>query len=132
MIEDRPALVAVLALVGALALAWALGLPGSAHLARRRAAGARRTDGPDRRLGPGAQGDDDRRLPAEAPGETWGVGEVGEGDGASPVLVRYTSEIGWSLGPGLLDSTGEPLSGFRLDATRSSQVRRTPARSPVR
>jgi hypothetical protein len=49
--------------------------------------------------------------PGEAADETWGMGLQ---DGAS-VLVRYTHEGGWSLGPGLLDSGGQPLSGFKLD-----------------
>jgi hypothetical protein len=49
--------------------------------------------------------------PGEATDETWGVGLQ---DGAS-VLVRYTHESGWSLGPGLLDASGQPLSGFKLD-----------------
>jgi hypothetical protein len=48
--------------------------------------------------------------PAEASDETWGIGRHG---GAS-VLVRYTAESGWSLGPQLLDSGGQPLSGFTL------------------
>ncbi len=54
--------------------------------------------------------------PQEAPDETWGLGEVQGGSGASPtVLVRYTSEGGWGLGPALLDTAGTPLAGFRLD-----------------
>ncbi len=49
----------------------------------------------------------------QAPGgeETWGVGQAG----STTVLVRYTSQGGWSLGPALLDDTGQPLSGFTLD-----------------
>ncbi|HEV7528375.1 MAG TPA: hypothetical protein VGO29_05730 [Solirubrobacteraceae bacterium] len=55
-------------------------------------------------------------APDEAAGETWGVGEVGEGLGSSPTqLVRYTSAGGWGLGPSLLDVDGRPLQGFRLD-----------------
>ncbi|HME02562.1 MAG TPA: hypothetical protein VKG38_05965 [Solirubrobacteraceae bacterium] len=48
---------------------------------------------------------------AGAPGadETWGIGESGPRE----VLVRYTSATGWVLGPALLDSSGQPLSGFR-------------------
>ena len=45
--------------------------------------------------------------------ETWGVGR----SGTSTVVVRFVSGSGWSLGPGLLDSSGRPLSGFRLDAS---------------
>jgi hypothetical protein len=53
--------------------------------------------------------------PLEAPGETWGVGQV-EGAGAgSAAVVRYTSEAGWSLGPALQDASGAPLAGFKLD-----------------
>ncbi len=49
-----------------------------------------------------------------APGsnETWGIGQAG----STTVLVRYTSQGGWSsLGPSLLDDTGHQLSGFKLD-----------------
>lgn len=60
-------------------------------------------------------------TPLEAPGtnETWGVGQAG----STTVLVRYvhqnpsTREGGWSLGPALLSSAGQPLSGFKLDAS---------------
>lgn len=56
--------------------------------------------------------------PKEATDETWGLGlnRVGES-----VLVRYTPETGWSLGPALLDSSGEPLSGFKLDQPEASR-----------
>jgi hypothetical protein len=50
--------------------------------------------------------------PAEAPDETWGLGQAEEGGG---VLVRYVAGSGWSLGPTLLNDSGEPLSGFKLD-----------------
>jgi hypothetical protein len=50
--------------------------------------------------------------PSEAPAETWGVGEAKEG--GPTVVVRYTSENGWSLGPGLVNA-GQPLAGFKLD-----------------
>ncbi len=55
-------------------------------------------------------------LEAAAPGadETWGMGEEGEA-GAPSVLVRYTQGGGWTLGPGLSDASGQPLTGFRLD-----------------
>jgi hypothetical protein len=54
--------------------------------------------------------------PQEADGETWGVGEEQGGSGGSPaVLVRYTSESGWQLGPGLENAEGEPLADFNLD-----------------
>jgi hypothetical protein len=50
-----------------------------------------------------------------APGanETWGVGE----ESAKTVLVRYTSEGGWTLGPDLQNAAGESLSHFKLEAT---------------
>ncbi len=52
--------------------------------------------------------------PGEAPAETWGVG-LKEGGGAFPsVLVRYTTQDGWTLGPELLDAHGKALEGFRL------------------
>jgi hypothetical protein len=52
-------------------------------------------------------------TPLEAPGtnETWGVGTAG----SSTVLLRYTKEGGWTLGPSLLDASGQSLSGFALD-----------------
>jgi hypothetical protein len=50
--------------------------------------------------------------PSEAPDEAWGMGQGKEGVG---VLVRYVAGSGWSLGPTLLDETGQPLNGFKLD-----------------
>jgi hypothetical protein len=50
--------------------------------------------------------------PAEAPDESWGMGQSEEGNG---VLVRYVHGSGWSLGPALLSASGQPLSGFKLD-----------------
>jgi hypothetical protein len=51
-------------------------------------------------------------APAEAPEETWGLGK----ENGSSALVRYTPETGWTLDrEGLLDSGGQPLSGFELD-----------------
>ncbi|MBA3809788.1 MAG: hypothetical protein H0X28_15555, partial [Solirubrobacterales bacterium] len=52
--------------------------------------------------------------PAEAPGETWGVGQGTAGGGFNSTLVRYTREGGWSLGGALQDSSGAPLESFRL------------------
>ena len=49
--------------------------------------------------------------PAEAPGETWGVGI----DGGASAIVRYTTATGWSLAPQPLDSAGQTLAGFKLD-----------------
>jgi hypothetical protein len=50
--------------------------------------------------------------PAEAPNETWGMGQSENG---TSILVRYTSGSGWSLGPPLLNAAGAPLAGFKLD-----------------
>jgi len=61
--------------------------------------------------------------PEEAPSETWGVGEAQGGSGAGPaVLVRYTQESGWSLGPSFEASSGGALAGFRLDQPRSLEA----------
>lgn len=52
--------------------------------------------------------------PKEAPGETWGVGEVGFESG-HPVwaITRYDAASGsWTLEPGPLDPEGHALSGF--------------------
>ena len=65
-------------------------------------------------------------TPAEAGAgryETWGLGGGSEG----AVLVRYTQQSGWSLGPGLQDEAGNPLSGFELDTPEVTA--RTPARA---
>jgi hypothetical protein len=51
--------------------------------------------------------------PAEGANETWGIGEVGSEDTPSFAIVRYSSDGGWTLAPALLDSGGQPLSGFR-------------------
>jgi hypothetical protein len=59
--------------------------------------------------------------PQEAPDETWGVGVPDEGGGEFPsVLVRYTADTGWTLGPSFLDSEGKPLAGFKLYAPDGS------------
>jgi hypothetical protein len=105
----------MLVLIGALALALVNGLPGG---------GSSRAAAQPASIEPTLQTDDSvpahnvtmiGASPSEAPGETWGVGESGEGAGASTVLARYTTETGWSLGPGLLNSAGQPLAGFKLD-----------------
>jgi hypothetical protein len=60
-------------------------------------------------------------TPLEAPGEdeTWGMGVPGGAgnEGAGGVLVRYTREGGWTLGPALLSAAGQSLSGFKLDSS---------------
>jgi hypothetical protein len=50
--------------------------------------------------------------PNEAPNETWGIGQNGADSG---VLVRYVRGSGWSLGGQLLNTAGQPLSGFTPD-----------------
>jgi hypothetical protein len=112
----RPApLLAVLVLVGALVLALTNGLPGG---------GSSRAAAQPASVEPTPQTDDSvpehnvtmiGASPSEAPDETWGVGLSGEGADALTVLVRYSTETGWSLGPGLLNSAGQPLAGFKLD-----------------
>jgi hypothetical protein len=61
---------------------------------------------------------------AGAPGkyEAWGVGPRVGNLGGGEALVRYyfndsTREGAWSLGPGLLDFSGQPLSDFKLVAS---------------
>jgi len=56
--------------------------------------------------------------PNEAGDETWGLGLSRAG---ASVLVRYTAATGWSLGPGLLNSAGQPLVGFKLDQPEASK-----------
>ena len=65
-------------------------------------------------------------TPAEAGGgrnETWGLGRGASG----ALLVRYTAETGWSLGPGLQDEAGHPLAGFVLDTPESFTSTSTPS-----
>lgn len=110
----------LLVLAGALALALTNGLPGT---------GSSRAAAQPASVEPTPQTDDSvpahnvtmiGASPSEAPDETWGIGESGEGAGASAVLVRYSTETGWSLGPGLLNSAGQPLAGFKLDQPEGS------------
>jgi hypothetical protein len=58
--------------------------------------------------------------PQEAPGETWGLGTTEPG-GGPPVIVRYTSEGGWTVAPPLLDQHGNPLLSFKLDQPEGLQ-----------
>lgn len=64
----------------------------------------------------------DGSPPAEATNETWGIGKVAGGGkvaGSEETfpygLARYTREAGWTLGPQLLDTSGQPLDGFEPD-----------------
>jgi hypothetical protein len=111
----RPSLPACLiALVAALGLAaaltGALGLGGDLRASAQTGGGE-----------PTAQTDDSvpaarvtmiGASPEEAPNETWGLGQSNSG---ASVLVRYATGSGWSLGPPLLNASGQPLSGFKLD-----------------
>ena len=49
--------------------------------------------------------------PEEEAGEVWGIAPASGGS----QLVTYTQARGWTLGPGLQNEAGEPLSGFTLD-----------------
>jgi hypothetical protein len=115
LLRPAPLAAVLLVLVGALVLALTNGLPGE---------GSSRAAAQPASVEPTPQTDDSvpahnvtmiGASPSEGPGETWGVGQSGEGAGASTVLVRYSTETGWSLGPGLLNSAGQPLAGFKLD-----------------
>jgi hypothetical protein len=108
--RSRQPAICALGLLGALALAVTL-LTGSPASSRATPAGAAE---------PTPQTDDSvpathvtmlGASPAEANDETWGLGVQ---DGSS-TLVRYTPETGWTLGPTLQSSAGQPLSGFKLD-----------------
>jgi len=46
---------------------------------------------------------------AEAPGETWGIGEVGPFNSGSFAIVRYAEGDGWSISP-WVDAAGQPPS----------------------
>jgi hypothetical protein len=59
-------------------------------------------------------------TPLEAPGETWGIGQANDGTGTLRwTIVRYDGS-GWSVGPGLLDSAGQPLAGFTPDKLKNT------------
>lgn len=49
--------------------------------------------------------------PQEAPGETWGIGQVQSQGHQSWAIVRYAEGAGWSRAP-MLDTQGVALSGF--------------------
>jgi hypothetical protein len=50
--------------------------------------------------------------PLESADETWGIGESNKAGGTPAwLIVRYT-DAGWSLGAGMQDTAGQPLSGF--------------------
>jgi hypothetical protein len=63
--------------------------------------------------------------PQEAPAETWGIGEADQNGVSSWVIVRYAEGSGWTLGPGLLDTAGQPLAGFRPDAPKAPRSSNT-------
>jgi hypothetical protein len=114
-------LVAVAVLVlAALALTGRLPGPGAASPAVAQSGSAEPTPQADASL-PAPKVTLIGSSPLEASNETWGVGSLDAGSSPS-VLVRYTSQTGWSLGPALLDNAGHPLSGFRLDASEASRA----------
>ena len=112
----------MLALGAALALVLAVGLPGGVAPTRASAQSGVAEPTPQT----------DASIPARkvtligatpqeagAPGaeEVWGVGVPPGNEGAGALLVRYSRGGGWSLGPALLDASGQALSDFRLDAS---------------
>jgi len=115
----------VLVFVGALALALGDGLPGPGGASGgvpRAAAQSALAEEPTPQTDASVPAREVTMIGAtpEEPGapgsnETWGIGQAGEGAGASTVLVRYSSQTGWSLGPGFQDASGQPLQGFKLD-----------------
>jgi hypothetical protein len=111
----------VLALAGcALVFALPVGLPGGSGTPSRAAAQSGAVGEPMPHTDASVPANRVTMLgssPAEANEETWGLGVE---DGAS-VLVRYTPETGWSLGPKLLDSGGQPLEGFKLDQPEAAR-----------
>jgi hypothetical protein len=120
----RRGLVALACAAGALALAGELLGPGAAsHAAGQTGAGD-----------PTVQSDASvpafkvtmiGASPREAPGETWGIGETDQNGVSSWALVRYAEGSGWSLGPGLLDTAGRPLAGFRPDSPKAPRSSNT-------
>jgi hypothetical protein len=99
----------VFAVLAALALALLVGLPGTAGtpMAAGQSSGE---EEPTPQTDASVPAREVTMIGADATAETWGMGQ----DGGASVLVRYTAGSGWSLGPGLLDFSGQPLSGFRL------------------
>ena len=96
----------LLVLVGAFALVLTSGLPGGGS---SRAAAQPASVEPTPQTDASVPASDVTMIgatPLEAPGtnETWGVGTAG----STTVVVRYTRESGWSLGPAL-------PAGFKLE-----------------
>jgi hypothetical protein len=115
----HPALVALALVLGFVsAFALADGLPGSGRVAPAAALSSP----------PEVTAQTDDSLPAhdvtmigssptEAPNETWGIGEVGLTASNEWHFVRYSSTEGWSMAPGPLDASGQPLAHFVPDHT---------------
>ena len=55
--------------------------------------------------------------PAESPGESWGIGEVGEDNSGVFQIVRYIPSSGWERAAQPRGSSGQPLVGFTPDPT---------------
>ncbi|HSZ70343.1 MAG TPA: hypothetical protein VK756_08265 [Solirubrobacteraceae bacterium] len=113
------ALSLVCALVGVLALAGKL--PGAGSVARAGAQAATEVVPQTDASLPARDVTMIGATPLEAgapPSETWGVGvPAGSSAGGGALPVRYTSEGGWTLAPTPLDAAGQPLVGFKLDAS---------------
>jgi hypothetical protein len=50
--------------------------------------------------------------PLEAPDETWGIGQAGQGGTPNYVVVHYAAGAGWTRAPAMLNSAGLSLEGF--------------------
>jgi hypothetical protein len=50
--------------------------------------------------------------PKEAPAETWGIGQAGQGGTPNYVIVRYAAGAGWTRAPAILNGAEQPLEGF--------------------
>ena len=116
----RRALPAALVLAAALALALAVVLAGAGGVPSAAGSGGEGEPTP--------QSDDSLPAidvtmfgasPAEAPGETWGLGSHER----QPTLVRYSPAEGWAPGPALLNSSGAPVTSFALAKPESFRFR---------
>ncbi len=67
--------------------------------------------------------------PLEAPDETWGIGLAGENT-QNYVIVRFVAGEGWTRAKAILDSAGEPLTGF-VPAETALEGQTTPDGSGV-
>lgn len=103
-----------------LALVWATGLAGPGATPRAEGQPAAGEPTPQTDASVPARGVimiGSSPLEAGAPNEneTWGIGEDGLQSAPTWHVVRYTSGGGWTVQPGPLSATGQPLSGFEPD-----------------